>query len=222
MEAESSGGSWSASFSTLSSTAPAYTVYTGDSGYYFVGDQTRTWWGHDYGTDFSPVGDYAPGYYKGECLNGHAVIGDSCFTNAIQSHAVNCGQQTLVTYTNGQTGSGCYPRNITNGDNRGYDDGGWDWQVGYIKDECGANEYVQGLSQGSNGYVHGLLCCPGNVTHSSCNVQVFFSSNSDAYGSGPDTDPGYNKGVCPNGQYVAGVSQDIPSGGVYSLLCCTP
>ena len=222
MEAESSGGTWSANFSTLSSTASGYTVYTGTSGYYFAGDQIKTFWGGDYGDGFSPVGDWANGYYKGQCPNGHAVIGDSCYTSAIQSHAVVCGQQTLVSYSGGQTGSGCYGRAITNGDNRGYTDNGWDWQVGYIKDECAVNEYAQGISQGKNGYVHGLLCCPGNVTHQSCDVQVFYSDNSPAFGAGPDTDPGYNKGICPDGQYVAGVSQNIPDGGVYSILCCSP
>ena len=70
-----------------------------------------------------------------------------------------CGQQTLVSFTGNQTGSSCYARNITNGDNRGYNDNGWDWQVNYIKDECAVNEYAQGFSQGSNGLIHGLLLC---------------------------------------------------------------
>jgi hypothetical protein len=222
MEAENSNGTWSVNFGGPQSTASAYTAYTGTSGYYFAGDQTKVWWGQDYGDSFSPVGDWASGYYKGQCPNGHAVIGDSCYRNAIQSHAVVCGQQTLATFNGGPTGSGCYARNITNGDNRGYNDNGWDWQVNYIKDECGVNEFVEGLSQGKNGYIHGVLCCPGNVTHQSCESQIFYSSNSLAYGSGPDTDPGYNKGICPNGQYVAGVSQNIPDGGVYSILCCSP
>ena len=48
----------------------------------------------------------APGYYKGAVPNGHAVIGDSCYTNAIQSHAVMCGQQTLVSYSGGRPEAG--------------------------------------------------------------------------------------------------------------------
>ena len=63
---------------------------------------------------------------------------------------------------------------------------------------------------------------PGKVTHQSCESQIFYTSNSQCLRLGPDTDPGYNKGICPNGQYVAGVSQNIPNGGVYSLLCCSP
>jgi hypothetical protein len=216
MDAYSPGNGWSASFDSIYSTISAYGAYP-TNGYYFAGNVPKVWWGQDYGDSFSPKGDWASGYDKGQCPNGHPVIGDSESETANNSHGIRCGQQVFQT-----NGAACYARNITNGDNRGYTDNGWDWQPGFIKDECAANEYAQGLSQGQNGYIHGLLCCPGSVTHQSCEAQAFYSSNSPAFGSGPDTDIGYFKGVCPAGQYVAGISQNIPDGAAYSILCCSP
>jgi hypothetical protein len=216
MEAWSPGGGWSASFNTIYSTVSAYGAWP-SNGYYFAGNVPKVWWGQDYGDGFSPEGDWASGYNKGQCPNGHPVIGDSESETGTNSHAVLCGQQVLQT-----NGTACSPRNITNGDTRGYTDNGWDWQVGFIKDECAVNEYAQGMSQGQNSYIHGLLCCPGNVTHQSCDVQAFYASNSAAFGAGPDTDIGYFKGVCPQGQYVAGISQYPANGAAYSILCCSP
>ena len=110
MEIEGSLHHFSAQFSTIAATQSAYTVNTATSGYYFAGNETKVWWGSNYGP--WPDGDYAPGYYKGACPNGHAVVGDSCSTTGYQSHAIVCGQGTLVSLLGNQTGSSCYARNI--------------------------------------------------------------------------------------------------------------
>jgi len=65
---------------------------------------------------------------------------------------------------------------------------------------------------------------PASVTHKSCKAQVFYNGDSPAY-SGFDWDPGYYKGQCPPGQYVAGISTPAFAsngivGAAHAILCC--
>jgi hypothetical protein len=193
----------------------------------YSGPGPAVWWGGDYGYPrVSPpaLNDWSPGNYKGECEMGQSIVGISRFPNALQSHALQCGPRTLST-TN-SAGSGCYTRTATAFDNRGDNDNGWDWDPGSYKYECAANEYVQGVSQGGNGVLASILCCPANVTHQSCKPEIFYSGDSADYRS-PDWDPGYYKGQCPSGQYMAGVSSPAfasvgAASAMHGLLCCAP
>jgi hypothetical protein len=228
-------------FTAPSSTVSNYAVSQDGSGDTYYGDVTNVWWGTNSGFQFTPIGDWASGSYKGECGNiaansqtggvaeGQPVVGLSASTSEANSHGVLCGQVGIQ-----PTGT-CYARALGSSDNRGDTDSGsnfnghgGDWDYGFTKDECSAGEYVQGAAQGSgsNGTVSGrfdsVLCCPGQVTHQTCTAQIFGTGNSPAYGNGPDWDPGFFKGVCPTGQYVAGVSRASTGGAVHGILCCNP
>jgi hypothetical protein len=181
--------------------------------------QSGAWWPQDFGLNWSPVGDWNPGSYKGECPYGQPIVGVSRSVSALESHGVECSQSALTT-----SGS-CYLRALGSNDNRGTNDGGWDWDPGSYKDECASGEYVQGVSQTQSGVLDGVLCCPGNVLHVACDTQVFYNDDS-ATVQGTDWDFGSYKGQCPYGQYVAGISSPAFTsvgalGAAHAVLCCS-
>ncbi|MBN1612485.1 MAG: neprosin family prolyl endopeptidase [Polyangiaceae bacterium] len=190
--------------------------------YFFYGNNPAVFWGHDYGTQWSPVGDWNYGNYKAECGLGQPVTGLSQYTyGSHQGHAILCGSKTVSNVT----GSGCYLRSFADGDNRAPNTGTGNWErYYYYRGECASNEFVQGISQSTSGQVNGILCCPGTVAHTSCEVQTFYARDSSGY-SGVDWDPNYFKGQCPAGKYVAGVSSIKSSrigvvGAPHGILCC--
>jgi hypothetical protein len=186
------------------------------------------WWNQSF--DPGSSGEWNYGSYKGTCWTGQPITGVSKYTQAIASHAVQCGGARYVA-----TQSNCHLTAVGTSDNRADTDGGWDWDVGSYKTECAANEYAQGVSQTTSGQLDGILCCPAStynytalkaLGHNSCSSQVFYSGNSGGYES-PDWDYGYYKGQCPGGQYVAGVSTPAYSsigtyGAAHAMLCCSP
>ena len=54
-----------------------------------------------------------------------------------------------------------------------------------MKDECAANEYVQGVAETTSGYLDGILCCPGTIPvpgHYRCGaVQVSYAQTSPSF-----------------------------------------
>jgi hypothetical protein len=106
--------------------------------------------------------------------------------------------------------------------------GSWDWDGGYYKGQCLANEYVAGISQSTTvNSVYSILCCAGNVNGNSCSTQLMYNQNGFENGSiyltnGLDWDGGYWKGECGQGRYVAGVSRDVGGGFPHRILCCSP
>jgi hypothetical protein len=139
-------------------------------------------------------------------------------TSGGHTHAITCDVQQLNTsYT------GCYARSIASGDNRGDTDGGWDWDPGFHKAECGANEYVAGLAQTTSGTFQSVMCCAGSpdvVQHYSCMTVSPATLESESPPQGPDFDPGSGNQIasCPLGFYLAGASTS--PGPVHKLLCC--
>jgi hypothetical protein len=216
------GGSWTTSsfsspystisdYSALASAGPINNYST--AGFYF-GNTPKVWWGQNYGYQYSPIGDWASGKYKGECGLGQPIVGVS--NDWYNAHALVCNENMLPV-----NGNSCYARLFAGADNRGYTDNGWDWDVGLLKAECGLHEYVQGVAQDAAGTFQGVLCCPSSqITHSSCQTQTFYWGDSVAEISLPDWDPGFLKGRCPPGYFVEGASQGSPWGGVNSILCC--
>ena len=171
----------------------------------------------------SSLGDWAIGDYKGECPLGAPMYGVSRIPGQVWSNAVECGTEQSA-YNN--SGAGCYAQPVEDWSDQRDADNGWDWDVGSYKTECAANEYVAGISQASgNGVLTSILCCPASVTHQSCDAQVFYNSNSQAYAD-PDWDVGNYKGQCPAGQYVAGISTPAywsigTPGAAHAILCCS-
>ncbi len=189
---------------------------------YYESDETASFTYGDYGDSWSPVGDWNSGNFKGNCGLGQPVTGVSNFTGSHTPHDVHCAGTALGPVSADQ----CYTRVMESSDNRGDTDNGTDWDPGSYKLECGAGEYVQAVSQTQSHQLAAVLCCPAAVTHKSCDTQVFYNGNSSAF-SGVDWDPGYYKGVCPAGQYAAGISTPAWSnigawGTGHALLCCSP
>lgn len=187
-------------------------------------------WGRDYGFSGSGFDDWASSNYKAQCASGLALTGVSADPSEGHLHGALCGlpgtgDPKFYQRTNS---TGCTPRAFNGGDNMGTADPEWDF--GYYKAECAANEYAAGVSQSTSGSVNGLLCCPAAVRHRACtitNAEVFYGQDSASYRS-PDWDSGFYKGQCPAGQYVAGISRVPPSqsgqvnGAAHALLCCSP
>lgn len=205
------------------STSPAAPPQT-PSGwpYFYYGMAPEAFWGQNWGSNFSPTNplDWSWNNYKGECGPQVAITGVSRSASAIWTHGIQCGQGLIA-----NNESGCYERNMYQYDNRGDNDNGWDWDPNNYKDECAANEFVQGIAQTQSGHLAGILCCPGNVTHQNCSAQVFYNGNSSAFtSSSPDWDLYYYKGQCTGSQYVAGIStpDDANVGAAHAVLCCSP
>jgi len=163
--------------------------------YFYFGSTPNIFWGQNWQFNYSPIVDWASGSYKGECGQagtvGHALNGISSSTGPQhQAHAIQCQpaeQSTLPGLCNG--------RSVATTDNRGTNDG--DWDIGYVKVECAANEYVQGVAQTTSGAISGLLCCPGLVQHHTCITQIFYGQNSAGYATtNIDWDLAYFKGQC--------------------------
>jgi hypothetical protein len=207
----------------------AYAVYqpTPTFNLFFFGDAPNAFDYADWAENNAPKGDWASGDFKGNCPLGQPLDGLSRYTSvpaAPWSHAVHCSPYGSFP---GPDQPLCYARTVNPWDSRGTNDNNWDWDLSSYKTECAANEYVQGVSQDpSTGHLHSIDCCPANVSHLKCSTQVFYSSDSSAY-SGTDWDPGYYKGQCPLGQYVAGISTPANSsvgiyGAAHAILCCSP
>jgi hypothetical protein len=192
-----------------------------DSNSLSVYGNPAVFWGQNSGYQFNPMpSDWANGFYKGECEQGEAVTGLSAVPSGVrQAHGVLCSGWV-------PTNTGCQVQgfNSTLPGNPA-----WDWDVNYLKAECPANFYVEGVSQSTAGVLNSILCCPTAgatlaMSASTCGgaAQNFYGQNSSGYG-GPDWDNGYYKGQCPAGQVVAGVSEvtkQSPVGAPHAILCC--
>lgn len=192
-----------------------YLAYS--DGRVYVGSEQKNFYNRNYGYEWSAIGDWAPGSYKAQCnynagipLKGVAASGDGA-----SSEAILCGD-----YMQAGVANQCYPRSFASGDNRasGYPE---DWDPGYVKGECGYMEVASGIAQSASHQLNTILCCPqrNNADHVSCTVEKFESSNSPSYGSGPDWAVGFNKGVCPVGKAVVGISRKS-TGAAHAILCC--
>ncbi len=205
------------SYYDFSQTAPAGSPSWAN--YFYYGNMPLVFWGQNANFQFSAVGDWDFGSYKGECPSaglsaGSPVVGLSMYTSSPnQAHAVQCGPGLGL---NAQ--SACYLRSFNPQDNRGATDNGVDWDPGYPKGECGPGEFVEGVAQTLSGSIDGILCCNSQLFHrSTCTAQVFANGNSPAY-QGVDWDPGFYKGECPAGYSVTGVSG---SGAPHAIYCCS-
>ena len=98
------------------------------------------------------TGDWASGYYKGECGLSEVVVGVSDMNGAV--HDLRCAPK-------GGTVSSvsCNTRNVGSGDDRGRTSTG-DWDFGYYKSECADGQYVKGVSLYTDSKKpRSILCC---------------------------------------------------------------
>ncbi|HVY44727.1 MAG TPA: hypothetical protein VHB21_02565 [Minicystis sp.] len=104
--------------------------------------------------------------------------------------------------------------------------GNSDWDFGHYKLECGANEYVIGVSEDASQCegdhrFHAVACAAGSGLRSDgCSTRVFDGHDDRGATASGDWDFGAWKGECAAGEYVAGVSADVDDGAPHALLCC--
>lgn len=164
------------------------------------------------------TGDWAPGAYKGECGANQTAIGLSDNPATVDVRGLLCSKDGSGLAHDGTTG--CHDVSFEHNDSGVLSD----WDVGFYKGQCAANEFVAGVSADpTNGGVRDLLCCPGAVTQSSCATLV--NDNGDdrepgAQAATGDWDYGNTKEECGPGRYIAGVSH-YGSGQLHAILCCS-
>lgn len=157
------------------------------------------------------AGDWAYGYYKGECAPGERMMG---LSRSIASNWARVGLCYKDPLDSGRYGhEGCTAVAVDTAAGPG------DWASGNFKAECGANQYVAGFAQSQSHDLSYVLCCPATVSGSSCESVVFAGAdNRETLASGNWDADGY-KGECGVGRYVAGVSRTA-DGDPHGLLCC--
>jgi hypothetical protein len=162
-------------------------------------------------------GDWRLGSFKAECGASGVLTGLSRSPSDANAHAALCRDDPSYAHQS------CHTVAFAHGDHR-YDTATGDWDSGYFKGECGAAEYVAGVSQTPAHQVDAILCCAAPAPRASCTARVF--ANGDSRASGTDTgdwDYGDFKGECGAGHYVAGVSRSASSDGApHAILCCGP
>jgi hypothetical protein len=164
------------------------------------------------------TGDWDPYNYKAECAPGERVKGLSAFTSGNHAaHAVRCTPGLATTYPQGS----CRTVRFASGDNLPASPTIGNWDSGYYKGECAADEYVAGVSQSTALALDAILCCRGAVTHASCSPLIFNAADAREVITS-DWDPYYYKGECGHVRYVAGVSRNVSNGAAHAILCCTP
>lgn len=169
------------------------------------------------------AGDWAYGFYKGECAPGERIMGLSksiangwsrlgmCYKDPLDSFRYQHPTPALPT---------CTVRDVQNGSDRGTTHTAPnDWDAGNYLAECAPTEYVAGVAQSLDHKFSHVLCCPATVSATTCETVAFGSAdNRQATDSGNWDAAGY-KGECGVGRYVAGVSR-TPAGQPNALLCC--
>ncbi|MDV9189913.1 cellulase family glycosylhydrolase [Streptomyces sp. SR27] len=156
--------------------------------------------------------DWSPGNRKGNCPDTQRLVGiarsDSrgLCTDAGQP-AKATGPWTVVTDE----------RYVTGGD----------WASGYNKLQCPDRTFAVGYSVRSNA-MSALLCAPATASLPTNGRTLWFNSadNRPATGGSTASDwaPGYYKGQCGDGEYIAGVAFTWKwnHGGVPDALLCRP
>ncbi|WP_438317992.1 glycoside hydrolase family 5 protein [Streptomyces sp. HUAS TT3] len=157
-------------------------------------------------------GDWSPGNRKGNCPDGQRLVGLG-----------RSDSRGLCTDA-GQPAAGAGPWvNVT--DERYVIRG--DWASGYNKLECPKDSYAVGYSVNRNA-MSALLCAPAAAPLPGTGRVVWFDQgdNRPATGGSAASDwaPGYHKGQCADGEYLAGVAYTWKwmHGGVPDALLCRP
>lgn len=151
------------------------------------------------------TGDWAPSSYKAECASGEPLTGLSLNPSSRNTRVALCRIGNDSRYPH----NGCYARYFSTADSRGTTATG-DWDPGYYKGECGLNEFVAGVAQSTAHEISAVLCCPGNVAHTSCVARVFDGQDSRESSASGDWDADNWKGECGPGRYAGGLSLSHP------------
>ena len=173
--------------------------------------------GRDLAVDTSAAGTWAPtGKQSATCATGTGVVGLSKTTTDTRAHRVMCGA-SVGTFTGTQAAMLSLPNDQRRAQRNG------DWAANNYKLECGLNEYVSGIAQGteaSTGLV-GIRCASGGGSNRNCEYRSLVNGvgYSGAYN---DWDPGHYKADCPAGKTAVGVAAVPGTNKASGLLCCEP
>jgi hypothetical protein len=173
----------------------------------------------DNSTAAGPIGDWGYGEYRGFCDSTRWPTGVSAATGSGRAHSFLCASA-------GGTADFYSPYRLldisTANDGYGNHPLGYDWDYGYYKGECAADELVSGLTQApSGGALKHVRCTPALGPGTNCRELKFGTSdNRESFGSSGDWAPGYYKVECRKGSAIAGVSRSVSTGAVHAVLCC--
>jgi len=100
-----------------------------------------------------------------------------------------------------------------------------DWDPGYYKAECGANEVMTGIAEAPGALKMSKILCNWfraevMANDSSCQARVFSQTDNR---NGTDTGDwawGYTKNECASNQILKGVSANPSTGEIHAILCC--
>lgn len=159
---------------------------------------------------FTGDGDWDVGRTKGECASSSRVTGVSVSTGGL-THSILCegpsgGNTSYVTV------------DFALGDRR-RDFGTGDWDPGYTKGECGANERVVGLSEDLSGQLSRIQCAHAG-SEDLCHAVIFSSGDNRGKTNTGDWAGGFYKGECAGNESVKGISKSWCGGYPHAILCC--
>jgi hypothetical protein len=161
------------------------------------------------------------------CVPGYGATGFSVTTANTTSSALLCSSST-----NGQFSEGTSVTLAnTTGDQRRYARAG-DWDSGWVKLECGANEYITGIGQtnATPNYISGIRCTAGNLANqglNNCETHVISSADDRGSTTSGDWSPSRRKLECSAGKVMVGLStlwvydgNPNARGKPHKILCC--
>jgi hypothetical protein len=148
------------------------------------------------------------------CGQGASLIGISKPTNDQDAHRALCGNFP------GLAGSAQTAVLSLPNDQRRLQRNG-DWAPNLNKLECGANEFVSGVSQGTaaGAGISAVRCSSGGGSSNGCEYRTLINGTgfSNAY---PEWDGGFYKTDCPTNKTVVGVAVVPGTAKVSGVLCC--
>ncbi len=159
-------------------------------------------------------GDFSPWRFKGECAAGEVMTGLSLDASCVSPRVLQCEPGRSWGAPSAVVHPSC-------GDAR-RDDSTGDWDNGYRKGECAANEAVVGVSRDADGALYDLVCADASVPAAgACTVRNVNAGDNRARTSTGDWDPSSFKAECADGEYVKGVSLDVAARHPHAILCCS-
>jgi len=177
---------------------------------------------------FTAEDDWSGGDFKAECAVTDRVAGISAtpitFSPLLNPHVALCETSYFGIGRGGVAGE---THVVTGPDDRA-DYGTGDWDFGYYKAECGANEVVVGVSQStaSPGRMKKILCGSTLVSQvgnddSRCTTLPFSHTSDDRLDTASgEWDIRYSKNECRPDQLLKGVSSNPITGEIHAVLCC--
>ena len=167
--------------------------------------------------------DYCRG--KADCAKGEAVSGLSLDLGVHQAHRALCRPQDARFPGTSRAVLSVDARRDQRRAQRVPD-----WDPGYFKLECGANEYVVGVSENAlpcagNNAFHAVMCAaasglPSGGLGTACHDRFLDGSDDRPSGYTDDWDLGAIKAECTQDEFAAGLSVHPGTGAPHAILCC--